>query len=251
MNYELTNEIKYNIFEKACNMVADKLDIEPYLVYIDMLKYIEGHFNTKIKVYVVVDSKDNLEFDDTFYLDNSEIHVRLINVDTLLNVRKYRVAMLLSNFTNSIAVVNSKSINDLMIRIMNSVYPLEILEEIESKINGISAFLENEKDFTAYNKMIISRAMKYIYLFGNLSETWDIYTAYYETVKQLKDSEIIGHLMTNIPILEKVELENVQATIEANNFNKIKEQIKNTCEFVRQVIEVKKRVLQSDTETAE
>ena len=108
MNYELTNEQKYSIFEKACTMVAKRLDIEPYLVYIDMLKYIDCHFNTKIKVYVVVDSKDNLDFDDSFYLDNSEIHVRAINVDTLLNVRKYRVAMLLSNLTNSIAVINSK-----------------------------------------------------------------------------------------------------------------------------------------------
>ena len=233
MSYELN---KRELLVKACNFVAEKLNIEPYLVYIDMLKYIEGYYNPKIKVYVVINTTEDLELDDTFLYDGATIHVKTIKLSLLLSFRRYKVSLLLSNLTNSIAVINNKDINDLILKLINSTTPLEFLEDINYKLNSINNRLKNEKKFNIDNKIIVSRAFKFIELFSNIYTTFDILKAYEKTINSM-NNDVILHLMTNKPMLEKISTIITPEEFEAKKFEEMKENISKASLQIASIID--------------
>lgn len=234
MNYELD---KYKLFEKACNYVLDKTEIEPSAVFIDTIKYIDGYLNLKIKVYVVLDSDNEINFDEEINFEESKVHIKTLTMNQLLNVKRYKVAMLIANLTNSVAVINNKDISDFFISVMNGITPLDVLEILQYKVNSTVKVLASEKEFTLYNKNLVARTIKYIHLFTNIYENYDVLNGYNKTVEFLKHSDIILHLMNNTPMLELVAPEELEKTAQRNRFEDLKKQISSNVEVINKTME--------------
>lgn len=234
MDYELN---KYKLFEKACNYIMEKTDIEPSAVFIDTIKYIDGYLNLKIKVYVAL-GDNNVDFDEEIDFEESKVHIKTLSMNQLLNVKRYKVAMLIANLTDSIAVINNKDMNDFLISVMNGITPLDVLEVLQYKVNSTVKTLNGEKEFTYYNKNLVARTIKYIHLFLNIYENYDILNGYKKTVEFLKESDIVLHLMNNKPMLELVASEEVEKIAERKRFEDLKKQINNNVEVINHTMEV-------------
>ena len=239
MNQELD---KYELFEKACNQVLEKTEIEPCAVFIDTMKYIDGYLNLKIKVYVVL-KNDNMNFDEEIDYQESKVHIKTLSMSQLVNIKRYKVAMLMANLTNSLAVIHNKDANDFFISVMNGITPLDVLEDLQYKVNSTVKFLSTEKEFTLYNKNLVARTIKYIHLFTNIYENYDILNGYNKTVEFLKTADVILHLMNNIPMQGNVSTEELEKVAQRNRFENLKHQINSSVEIINHTMKILNKMI--------
>ncbi len=191
-------EIKI-ILDEACNLVYEKTNQVPLIIFLDGLTFLENLTNPSIRVYVVSDTTKYI--DEELNVLNTNIKIKSFTFEDFKTNKKYMTSYYISNILGNFAILdNSKTFMDKVVALFYVFSLCQFLTSVYDKIYDMSQKLKLKTDFDVQSKFLSIKIFRLVDLFTNIMETKDVGIALDKTVQNLNNNFIVktisdGHII--------------------------------------------------------